>query len=32
VTNSMPGPVVSVVGRIFGHGYRKNIAAQWNTA
>ncbi len=29
VTDSVPGPVLSIVGGIFGRGYRKSIAPTW---
>ena len=31
VTGSVPGPVLAVIGGIFGRGYRKNIAPVWRT-
>jgi hemerythrin-like domain-containing protein len=29
VTHEVPGPVISIIGGIFGRGYRKNIAPVW---
>jgi hypothetical protein len=29
VTRDVPGPVLSIVGGIFGRGYRKNVASVW---
>ena len=31
VTRDVPGPVLSIIGGIFGRGYRKNVAPVWNT-
>jgi len=31
VTREVPGPVLSVIGGIFGRGYRKNIAPVWRS-
>ena len=31
VTRDVPGPVLSVIGGIFGRGYRKNVATVWRT-
>lgn len=29
VTREVPGPVVSIIGGIFGRGYRKDVAPVW---
>ena len=31
VTREVPGPVLAVIGAIFGRGYRKNVAPVWKT-
>ena len=31
VTREVPGPVVTIIGGIFGRGYRKNVASLWRT-
>jgi hemerythrin-like domain-containing protein len=31
VTSEVPGPVVSIIGGVFGRGYRKNVATVWRT-
>jgi peptidoglycan/xylan/chitin deacetylase (PgdA/CDA1 family) len=31
VTHDVPGPVISIIGGIFGRGYRKNIAPVWQS-
>jgi hypothetical protein len=31
VTRDVPGPVLAVIGGVFGRGYRKNIAPVWTT-
>jgi len=31
VTREVPGPVIAIIGGIFGHGYRKNIAPAWRS-
>jgi hypothetical protein len=32
VTSEVPGPVISIIGGVFGRGYRKNIAPVWNSS
>jgi len=27
----VPGPVISIIGGIFGRGYRKNVAPVWDS-
>jgi len=29
VTHNVPGPVLTILGGIFGRGYRKNVASVW---
>ena len=31
VTSEVPGPVLSIIGGVFGRGYRKNVATVWRT-
>jgi hypothetical protein len=31
VTRNVPGPVISIIGGIFGRGYRKNVAPVWKS-
>jgi hypothetical protein len=31
IKGSVPGPVLAIIGGVFGRGYRKNIAPIWNT-
>jgi hemerythrin-like domain-containing protein len=31
VTSNVPGPVIAIIGGIFGRGYRKNIAPVWRS-
>jgi hypothetical protein len=31
VTSEVPGPVLSIIGGVFGRGYRKNVAPVWRT-
>jgi hypothetical protein len=31
VTSEVPGPVLSIIGGVFGRGYRKNVASVWRT-
>jgi hypothetical protein len=31
VTREVPGPVISIIGGIFGRGYRKNVATVWQS-
>jgi hemerythrin-like domain-containing protein len=31
VTHEVPGPVLSIVGGVFGRGYRKNVASVWKS-
>ncbi len=29
MTREVPGPVITIIGGIFGRGYRKNVAPVW---
>ena len=31
ITGNVPGPVLAIIGGIFGRGYRKNVAPVWNS-
>jgi hypothetical protein len=31
VRRDVPGPVISIIGGVFGRGYRKDVASVWRT-